>query len=99
MIDWNGACDLIDVEGKRLDLPGANRARKKTFFSASFAKVGVSCELTALTSAPAEKNLPSPVRTVKMVSGCLSNSLNAAITSTIRFPPKELSCFGLFNCE
>lgn len=42
-----------------------------------------------LTSAPAEKNRPSPVRTVKTVSGCSFRTRSAAMTSGMRFPPKE----------
>ena len=49
------------------------------------------------TSAPAAKNLPSPVITVNVVSGCSFNSRKAAMVSAIRFPPKEFSCFGRLN--
>lgn len=51
-----------------------------------------------VTSAPEAKNRPSPVMTVKVVSGWLSNSRRAAIVSSTRLPPKELSCLGLLSC-
>ena len=50
-----------------------------------------------LTSAPAEKNLPSPVRTVKTVSGCSFSSLIAAMVSSMSFPPKAFRDFGRLN--
>ena len=52
-----------------------------------------------LTSAPAEKNLPSPVRTVKTVSGCSFSSLIAAMVSTMSFPPKAFRDFGRLNYD
>lgn len=51
-----------------------------------------------VTSAPEAKNRPSPVMTVNVVSGWLSNSRRAAIVSSTRLPPKELSCLGLLSC-
>jgi hypothetical protein len=50
-----------------------------------------------LTSAPDEKNRPSPVRTVKTVSGCSLSSLMADMVSTMSLPPNELSDFGRLN--
>src|SRR5205814_875053 len=49
------------------------------------------------TSAPAEKNRPSPVRTVKTVSGCSFSSLKAAMVSTMSLPPNALSDLGRLN--
>lgn len=49
------------------------------------------------TSAPAEKNRPSPVSTVNTVSGCSFKSRMAAIVSTMSLPPKALRLFGLLN--
>ena len=50
-----------------------------------------------LTSAPAEKNLPSPVKTVKHVSGSSFKVRMASTVSSISFPPKEFNCFGRLN--
>lgn len=52
-----------------------------------------------LTSAPAEKKRPSPVRTVKTVVGCSSSSRKAEMVSSMRFPPKELSALGRLNYD
>ena len=49
------------------------------------------------TSAPAEKKRPSPVNTVKTVSGCSSSVLSASMMSRIKLPPKELRDFGRLN--
>lgn len=50
-----------------------------------------------LTSAPAEKNRPSPVITVKTVSGFSFNSLSAEIVSTIKLPPNAFKEPGRLN--
>lgn len=50
-----------------------------------------------LTSAPAEKKRPSPVSTVKIVSGCSFNTRSAAMVSAMRLPPKELRALGRLN--
>lgn len=64
------------------------------------AGIGKLCINLLLISAPAEKNLPSPVRTVKMVSGCSSSSRIAVIVSSISFPPKEFRDLGrLSYCQ
>lgn len=52
-----------------------------------------------LTSAPAEKNRPSPVRTVKTVLGCSLSSRIAVIVSSMSFPPNEFNDLGLLNFE
>lgn len=52
-----------------------------------------------LTSAPDEKNLPSPVRTVNTVSGLSFSSRRAMTTSMSRFPPKALRDLGRLNCS
>lgn len=51
------------------------------------------------TSAPAEKNRPSPVRTVKTVSGSSLKPRIAAMVSSINLPPKLFSCLGRLNWE
>ena len=51
-----------------------------------------------LTSAPAEKKRPSPVRTVKVVSGWSLSILRASMVSGIIFPPNALSDLGRLNC-
>lgn len=52
-----------------------------------------------LMSAPAEKNLPSPVRTVKTVLGWSFSSRRALTVSITSFPPNELRAFGRLNCR
>lgn len=49
------------------------------------------------TSAPAEKKRPSPVRTVKIVSGCSLRTRRAAMVEGMREPPKELRALGRLN--
>lgn len=45
-------------------------------------------------SAPALKNRPAPVMTVKTVVGCSFSSLTAATQSAMRLPPNVLSRSG-----
>lgn len=51
-----------------------------------------------LTSAPAEKKRPSPVRTVKTVFGWSFRARSAAMVELIREPPKEFRDLGRLNC-
>lgn len=50
-----------------------------------------------LTSAPALKKRPSPVRTVKMVSGCSLRTRRAEMVFSMMLPPNELSALGRLN--
>lgn len=52
-----------------------------------------------LTSAPAEKNRPSPVRTVNTVLGFSLSSLIAVIVSSIILPPNAFRDLGRLNCN
>jgi hypothetical protein len=52
-----------------------------------------------LTSAPAEKKRPSPVSTVKTVSGCVFRKRRAAMVDGMSEPPKELSDLGRLNWD
>ena len=54
-------------------------------------------ESVLLTSAPAEKKRPDPVRTVMIDVGSSFNSRIAATVSSINFPPKELRLLGRLN--
>jgi hypothetical protein len=57
----------------------------------------LSAETLLVTSAPEEKNRPSPVMIVKVVSGWSFNILNASTVSVTMSPPKEFSAFGRLN--
>ena len=61
--------------------------------------MAVKGERAPLTSAPAEKNLPSPVRTVKTVSGSSLNWRMAAMVSCMSLPPNALRDLGRLNCH
>ena len=50
-----------------------------------------------LTSAPALKKRPAPVRTVKTVSGWSFRTRRASMVSWMRLPPKELRALGRLN--
>jgi hypothetical protein len=50
-----------------------------------------------LTSAPALKKRPSPVSTVKIVSGCSLRRRSAEMVFSMMLPPKEFSALGRLN--
>lgn len=59
---------------------------------------GVKSKSIRLISAPAEKNRPSPVRTVNIVRGFWSSSRNAVTISASIVSFHAFSTLGLFNC-
>jgi hypothetical protein len=77
--------------------PELNMFMNPSFFSAMLSNFMAEAPATPLTSAPAEKNLPSPVKTVKTVSGCSLSLRIASIVSTMSLPPNEFKDFGRLN--
>ena len=59
--------------------------------------IRTSFDAMPLTSAPALKKRPSPVRTVKMVSGCSFKTRSAEMVFSMMLPPNELSALGRLN--
>ena len=94
-------------------MPGAKRWSQKSFRAVADAEaVAEALESEAVseevedvdgtlamdvTSAPAEKNRPAPVRTVIVVAGWVSKSCRAEMVSSIMEPPKELRAWGRLN--
>ena len=60
-------------------------------------EVRTSSDATPFTSAPALKKRPSPVSTVKIVSGCSLRTRRAEIVFSMMLPPNELSALGRLN--
>jgi hypothetical protein len=69
----------------------------QTLSSYQYNATQTSFGLIPFTSAPDEKNRPSPVRTVKIVLGWSFSSRIAATTSDIKLPPNALRLFGRLN--